>query len=177
MGLFDWLSLGLDIIPGIGEVKAVLELLSGKDAITQEDLNLFDRVTSALSIIPILGKLAKLSKAHKAAKHANKFKRLFYLVDKANKANKKLDKIKILKQIFEDTSLTCGEPDYKYTNNKDYDDSEDEDNSGALKSLDEISDEVIDGLWGNGNERKKRLEEAGYDYYEVQDEVNRKLYG
>jgi len=45
-----------------------------------------------------------------------------------------------------------------------------------LKSIDEISDEVIDGLWGNGTERRRRLEEAGYDYQEVQDEVNRKIY-
>ena len=27
MGLFDWISLGIDLIPGIGELKAVLELI------------------------------------------------------------------------------------------------------------------------------------------------------
>jgi hypothetical protein len=42
------------------------------------------------------------------------------------------------------------------------------------KSVDEIADEVIDGKWGNGTERKQRLEAAGYDYSEVQSLVNRK---
>lgn len=35
--------------------------------------------------------------------------------------------------------------------------------------------EVIMGLWGNGNERKRRLAAAGYDYKTVQAEVNRRL--
>lgn len=35
--------------------------------------------------------------------------------------------------------------------------------------------EVIHGDWGNGAERKERLEAAGYDYYEIQAEVNRIL--
>lgn len=38
-----------------------------------------------------------------------------------------------------------------------------------------IADEVIDGKWGNGSERKKRLEAAGYNYREVQDMVNSML--
>lgn len=42
------------------------------------------------------------------------------------------------------------------------------------KSNDEIADEVIDGLWGNGEERKQRLEEAGYNYDEIQAIVNQK---
>lgn len=168
MGLFEWLSLGLDIIPGVGEVKAVLELLSGKDVITQEDLDEFDKATCAISIIPIIGKLSKLTKAHKAAKHAKKFKILVNLVDKANKANDTVDKINIIRQIVDDSTLKCGDPDPDY----DYNKYENED----LKSIDEISDEVIDGLWGNGTERRRRLEEAGYDYQEVQDEVNRKIY-
>ncbi len=40
------------------------------------------------------------------------------------------------------------------------------------KSLDEIAREVIRGDWGNGDERKKRLTEAGYDYNAVQAKVN-----
>mgnify|MGYP000584407430 FL=1 len=40
------------------------------------------------------------------------------------------------------------------------------------KSVDEIAGEVIQGKWGNGAERKKRLTEAGYDYNEVQKCVN-----
>ena len=40
------------------------------------------------------------------------------------------------------------------------------------KSIDEIADEVIDGKWGNGTDRKTNLEEAGYDYNAVQNRVN-----
>lgn len=43
------------------------------------------------------------------------------------------------------------------------------------KSVDEIVKEVILGKWGNGNERKNRLNSAGYDYRVVQAEVNRVL--
>ena len=40
------------------------------------------------------------------------------------------------------------------------------------KSIDEVAREVIQGKWGNGAERKKRLIDAGYDYNEVQKKVN-----
>ena len=40
------------------------------------------------------------------------------------------------------------------------------------KAVDEIAREVILGKWGAGEERKKRLTAAGYDYYEVQAAVN-----
>lgn len=43
------------------------------------------------------------------------------------------------------------------------------------KSIDEIAQEVIDGQWGNGEERKLRLEAAGYNYNEVQGTVNAML--
>lgn len=43
------------------------------------------------------------------------------------------------------------------------------------KSNEEIAQEVIAGKWGNGEERKKRLTDAGYDYQAVQDIVNKKL--
>ena len=45
----------------------------------------------------------------------------------------------------------------------------------AKKSNDQIADEVLEGKWGNGEERKKRLTDAGYDYQAVQDIVNKKL--
>lgn len=38
-----------------------------------------------------------------------------------------------------------------------------------------VAQEVIDGKWGNGEERKKRLEAAGYNYKSVQAEVNKLL--
>lgn len=43
------------------------------------------------------------------------------------------------------------------------------------KSVIEIAKEVIRGLWGNGETRKKKLTDAGYDYQEVQDKVNELL--
>ena len=45
------------------------------------------------------------------------------------------------------------------------------------KSVTEIAKEVIDGKWGNGETRKKKLESAGYDYETVQAKVNELLYG
>ena len=43
------------------------------------------------------------------------------------------------------------------------------------KSVDEIAKEVIKGLWGFGEERKKALTDAGYDYAAVQKKVNELL--
>lgn len=43
------------------------------------------------------------------------------------------------------------------------------------KSNEEIAKEVISGLWGNGEERKRRLTDAGYDYKAVQKIVNEML--
>lgn len=47
--------------------------------------------------------------------------------------------------------------------------------SSAKKSVDAIAREVIRGDWGNGDERKKRLTAAGYDYSAVQKKVNELL--
>ena len=43
------------------------------------------------------------------------------------------------------------------------------------KTIEKVAREVIRGKWGNGADRKKRLADAGYDYAEVQKEVNRLL--
>lgn len=43
------------------------------------------------------------------------------------------------------------------------------------KSVAELADEVIAGMWGNGAERRERLTAAGYDYEAVQAEVNRRV--
>lgn len=40
------------------------------------------------------------------------------------------------------------------------------------KTIDELAQEVIAGKWGNGSERRNRLESAGYDYNAVQNRVN-----
>lgn len=46
-----------------------------------------------------------------------------------------------------------------------------------LKTIDEIAREVIAGKWGSGEDRKKRLTNAGYNYSEVQARVNQILKG
>lgn len=43
------------------------------------------------------------------------------------------------------------------------------------KSIDEIAREVVDGKWGNGDERIAKLKAAGYDPSEVQKKVNELL--
>lgn len=44
------------------------------------------------------------------------------------------------------------------------------------KTVDELAREVINGLWGNGQERKDKLAAAGYNYDDVQKRVNEILY-
>lgn len=43
------------------------------------------------------------------------------------------------------------------------------------KTVAELVEEVLDGKWGNGEDRANRLTAAGYDYDAVQDAVNKKL--
>ena len=40
------------------------------------------------------------------------------------------------------------------------------------KTTEELAKEVIEGLWGNGQERYERLTNAGYNYQEIQNKVN-----
>lgn len=47
----------------------------------------------------------------------------------------------------------------------------------AKKNINTIAQEVINGAWGNGDDRKRRLQAAGYDYNAVQNAVNAKLSG
>ena len=47
--------------------------------------------------------------------------------------------------------------------------------SKHMKSVDTIAKEVIKGMWGNGAERRKKLEDAGYNYKEVQSKINKLL--
>ena len=49
--------------------------------------------------------------------------------------------------------------------------------SGNGKSVDEIAQEVLQGIWGNGQERYDNLTNAGYNAQEVQDKVNSILNG
>ena len=45
----------------------------------------------------------------------------------------------------------------------------------ASKTTAQLAEEVIAGQWGNGEDRKKRLTAAGYDYNAVQNIVNNKM--
>lgn len=45
------------------------------------------------------------------------------------------------------------------------------------KSVDEVAREVINGNWGNGSERRSKLESAGYNYSAVQTKVNELVSG
>lgn len=45
----------------------------------------------------------------------------------------------------------------------------------SKKSNEEIANEVLEGKWGNGEDRKNRLTAAGYDYNTIQGIVNDKL--
>lgn len=45
-------------------------------------------------------------------------------------------------------------------------------NGYQIKSVDEIANEIIQGKWGNGDERKQKLVRSGYDYNSVQQKVN-----
>lgn len=49
------------------------------------------------------------------------------------------------------------------------------DSGSPKKSIPKIAEEVIDGKWGSGNDRRQRLTKAGYDHEKVQAEVNRRL--
>ena len=47
----------------------------------------------------------------------------------------------------------------------------------VYKTNEDLATEVIQGLWGNGQERKDRLTNAGYNYEEIQKIVNYRLLG
>lgn len=47
--------------------------------------------------------------------------------------------------------------------------------SNNVQNIDSIAAEVIQGDWGNGEERRERLEQEGYDYDAVQTRVNEKF--
>ena len=46
-----------------------------------------------------------------------------------------------------------------------------------LKPNQVIAQEILDGKWGNGTERRERLTKAGYNYEKVQSIVNALVYG
>ena len=113
MSELDWLSWFLDICPAIGETKAVLQLILGRDIITQEELNAFDRASCAISLIPVTGWLAKIPKNFKGAKHIPKFEKFLNFINKANKASNAFDKYNIIKQALENSGCIVGEKEVR----------------------------------------------------------------
>lgn len=51
------------------------------------------------------------------------------------------------------------------------------DDNGTMKTSETIAKEVVQGLWGNGSERKAKIEAAGYDYNIIQTMVNQIVHG
>lgn len=49
--------------------------------------------------------------------------------------------------------------------------------SSNTKSIDTLAREVLAGNWGNGQDRKNRLTNAGYNYDAIQNRVNEILSG
>lgn len=45
-------------------------------------------------------------------------------------------------------------------------------NNIVRKSEEEIVQEILKGLWGNGEERKQKIQNAGYEYNSIQQKVN-----
>ena len=71
--------------------------------------------------------------------------------------NEKLDKIEEIQTKYNGKVL-FGHPKYE---------------NAPKKSIEQVAKEVMAGKWGNGEERKKRLTEGGYDYEEVRKMVNK----
>ena len=101
--------------------------------------------------------------------------RQFLLIIFGEEPEIELPKEEIDQSIFDDISEN---PTEEPTEEKPVEQIEDtiepivEEPTVVTKSIDEIAQEVIDGKWGSGETRKKRLEEAGYDYDAVQKRVN-----
>ena len=69
-------------------------------------------------------------------------------------------------------SGVSGNCDMDYLYNEDIIEDTDSQDDEDKKTVDEIAQEVIDGKWGDGKDRKKKLEDAGYNYDKVQNRVN-----
>ena len=73
------------------------------------------------------------------------------------------------KSQIKDISAISGIPNALGT----YDDGYADKLKSQKKTVSELAQEILDGKWGNGQERKEKLTAAGYDYNAVQAEVNK----
>ena len=71
----DLVSCGLDWVPIVDYAKGGYEFFFGRDPVTNEELNGFDRTMSGVGLIPLVGKFvksgSKLKKVCKLAKHVD----------------------------------------------------------------------------------------------------------
>ena len=58
-----WISLGLDVIPIVGDLKGIVECLVGQDLITGRELSTLERGLSLASAIPLIGDGSNFIKA------------------------------------------------------------------------------------------------------------------
>jgi hypothetical protein len=78
----DWadlqeiLSFAIDLAPGVGTVKALYEIIDGRDPVTGTQLSDFDRVVSALALVLSVVGFGWLAKTGKFAKVGPKIQRL-----------------------------------------------------------------------------------------------------
>lgn len=71
----------------------------------------------------------------------------------------------VTKALFLDTNTNIINGIYNWKLNQNH----------SNKTIHELALEVIKGIWGNGDERKNKLTNSGYNYYIIQDEVNKIL--
>ena len=57
----EFLSAGLDLIPVVGQIKSGIELISGNDAVTGEELDIIDKGFCVLGLVPF-GKMGRAGK-------------------------------------------------------------------------------------------------------------------
>jgi LysM repeat protein len=70
---------------------------------------------------------------------------------------------------------TCGYYSYPWNYVLRYNEPATKKTTSAKKTVTQLAQEVLDGKWGNGPTRQKKLKAAGYNYEAVQAEVNRIL--
>ena len=78
-------SVGLGFVPGVGTVKGIYEGCSGKDSITGQKLNGFERSMSFVSAVPVGGNIFKAFKCNgKIVRNVAKINRYAGNIERAN---------------------------------------------------------------------------------------------
>ena len=104
-------SFGLDNVPIIGNIKNLVEAISGRDMVTDNELSTGSRIFSLFCAIPGVNYLKnakhlkngqKFFKASKRAKEANKWKNFFKFNKAGERAMKKANQFfDVSKKIFQ----------------------------------------------------------------------------